>query len=82
MLSLAYDELPQVRLRESSQLLQRVVLWHWQAGNVRRQLGERDAEGVGRRVALLQAQHHTQDVGHTLRHFCIGGGEGGGGGGG
>lgn len=74
MLSLADDELEQVRLREASQLLQRVVLRHWQAGDVRRQLGERDAEGVGRCVALLQAQHHAQDVGHTLRHFCKEGG--------
>lgn len=69
--SLADDKLSQVRLREASQLLQCVVLWHRQAGDVWRQLGERNAEGVGRHVALLQAQHHTQDVGHTLRHFCV-----------
>lgn len=68
VLSLADDELSQIRLREAPQLLQRVVLWHQQAGDVQRQLGERDA-GRGR-IALLQAQHHTQDVGHTLRHLC------------
>lgn len=69
-LSLADDELSQVRLREASQLLQRVILRHRQARDVRRQLCERDAERVGRCVALLQAQHHTQDVRHTLRHLC------------
>lgn len=73
-LSLADDELSQVRLREASQLLQRVVLGHRQAADVRRQLGERDAEGVGR-IALLQAQHRTQDVRHALRHFCRKGGD-------
>lgn len=74
-LSLADDELSQVRLCEGSQLLQRVVLRHRQAGDVRRHLDEWDAEGVGRCVALLQAQHHPQDVGHTLRHFCAEEGE-------
>ena len=74
---MADDELSQVRLREASQLLQRVVLRHWQAGDVRRQLGERDAEGVGCCVALLQAQHHTRAVGPRLRRFGGGGGGGG-----
>lgn len=75
---MADDELSQVRLREASQLLQRVVLGHRQARDVRRQLREGDAEGVGRRVALLQAQHHAQDVRHTLRHLCTEGGREGG----
>lgn len=67
--SLADNELPQVRLREASQLLQCVVLWHGQAGDVWGKLGKRDAGGVGGGVALLKAQHHSQDVCHTLRHF-------------
>ena len=66
--SLANHELPQVRLREASQLLQRVVLRHRQAGDVWRQLGERDADGGG--VALLEAQNDPQNVRHTLRHLC------------
>lgn len=69
LFSLADDELSQIRLREASQLLQHVVLRHRQAGDVRRQLDERDAEGVRGCVTLLQAQHHPQDVGHALRHF-------------
>lgn len=68
VLSLTDDELLQVRLREASQLIQRVILRHRQAGDVWRQLGDWDA--AGSHVALLQAQHCPQDVGHTLRHFC------------
>lgn len=34
VLSLADDELSQIRLRQASQLLQRIVLWHQQAGDV------------------------------------------------
>ncbi len=79
VLSLADYQLSQVRLREAPQLLQRVVLRHRQTGDVGRQLGDWDAEGVRRSIALLQAQHHTQDVGHTLRHFCKEGGGAGGG---
>lgn len=68
VLSLTDDELLQVRLREASQLIQRVILGHRQAGDVRRQLGYRDA--AGSHVALLQAQHCPQDVCHALGHFC------------
>ncbi|TNN29004.1 hypothetical protein EYF80_060848 [Liparis tanakae] len=66
-LSLADDELAQVGLREAAQLLQRVVLGHRQAADVRRQAGERHGERVG--GAELQPQHHAQDVGHALRHL-------------
>lgn len=68
VLSLTDDELLQVRLREASQLVQRVILRHRQAGDVWRQLGYWDA--AGSHLALLQAQHRPQDVRHTLRHFC------------
>lgn len=64
---LADDQLSQVRLREAAQLVQCVVLWHGQAGDVRRQVGERDVDGGS--VALLQTQHRTQDVRHALCHL-------------
>lgn len=67
--SLADDELPQVGLCESSQLLQCVVLGHRQAADVWRQLSQRDAEGVGGAVTLLQTEDHAQDVRHALGHF-------------